>query len=98
LTVKLLSHDGQLHQGDNNINIEFRNTAGESVDVGTVKFELNMNMPGMQMHSGGPAERSDTVGQYHATIKADMTGDWSAKLTFEGPQDKGEKSFSVSVK
>ena len=98
LTVKLLSHDGQLHQGDNDITIEFRNAAGESVDVGTVKFELNMKMPGMQMHSGGPAERGDAVGQYCATIKADMAGDWSAKLTFEGPQGKGEKSFSVNVK
>lgn len=98
LTVKLLSPDGQLHQGGNEIGIEFRNAAGEPVDAGAVKFELDMNMPGMQMHAGGPGEHGAAPGRYTAKIKAEMAGDWNAKLSFAGPRSKGEASFAVSVK
>ena len=57
-----------------------------------------MNMPGMQMHSGGTIERTNTAGRYRAKIKIDMAGDWNAKLSYDGPKGKGEQSFSVSAK
>jgi len=98
LTVKLLSSDGQLHNGDNEVGIEFRNAAGELVDAGTVKFELDMTMPGMQMHSGGLVDRGATAGQYRTRIQPSMTGDWNAKLSFDGPAGKGQTTFSANVK
>jgi hypothetical protein len=63
-----------------------------------VKFDLNMNMPGMQMHSGGSIERTNTPGRYRAKIKIDMSGDWNAQISFDGPRGQGQQSFSLTVK
>jgi len=49
---------GSLRQGNNEVLIEFRDRNGQLADVGNVKFDLNMNMPGMQMSSGGTIERT----------------------------------------
>ena len=90
--------EGALHQGNNEVMIEFRDRNGQLVDVGNVKFDLNMNMPGMQMHSGGTIERTNTPGRYRANIKIDMAGDWNAKISFDGPHGKGQQSFSLTAK
>jgi hypothetical protein len=83
----------------NDILIEFRDsTSGELIDVGTVKFDLDMNMPGMVMHSGATIEPTGTPGQYRAKVKPDMGGDWTATLHYEGPHGEGSTSFSVNVK
>jgi Cu(I)/Ag(I) efflux system membrane protein CusA/SilA len=86
-----------LRAADNDVLIEFRNAAGELVDAGAVKLDLDMNMPGMAMHSGGAAERAET-GRYRAKIQPDMAGDWTARLSFDGPASRGERSFTVNVK
>jgi hypothetical protein len=98
LTANFIAREGALRQGDNEVLIEFRDGNGQLVDVGNVKFDLNMNMPGMQMSSGGTIERTSTPGRYRAKIKIDMSGDWNGKISYEGPRGKGEKSFSMSVK
>ncbi len=98
LTVKLFSPGGQLKSGDNEVLIEFLDTGGQPVDVGKVKFEANMNMTGMQMNEGATIQPAGTPGLYRAKVKVGMAGDWTAKLSYEGPQGKGEKSFSMSVK
>jgi len=78
--------------------IEFRDRNDQLVDAGNVKFDMAMNMSGMQMRSGGTIERTSTPGQYHAKIKIDMSGDWNAKISFEGPHGQGQQSFSVTAK
>ena len=98
LTVNFVHPQGQLRQGNSEILIEFRDRNGQLVDVGNVKFNMNMNMPGMQMHSGGTVERTSTPGQYRGKIKIDMAGDWTAKISFEGPHGQGQQSFSVTAK
>src|SRR5438128_11384147 len=98
LTVKFVAREGQLRQGDNEVLIEFRDRNGQLVDVGNVKFDLDMNMPGMQMHSGGSIERTNTPGQYRAKIKIDMAGDWNAKISFDGPRGNGQTSFNLTAK
>jgi hypothetical protein len=83
----------------NEILIEFRDsTTGELVDVGKVKFDLDMNMPGMVMHSGATIEATGTPGQFRAKLKPDMAGDWMATLRYEGPKGSGSGSFSINVK
>jgi len=57
-----------------------------------------MNMPGMQMHSGGAIERTGAPGRYRAKIKIDMSGDWNTKISFDGPHGQGHQSFSLTVK
>jgi len=98
LTVNFIAREGALRQGNNEVLIEFRDANGKLVDVGNVKFDLNMNMLGMQMSSGGTIERTNTPGRYHAKIKIDMSGDWNAKISFEGPHGQGQQSFSITVK
>jgi Cu(I)/Ag(I) efflux system membrane protein CusA/SilA len=97
LTITLSTAGGHLAPRDNQVTIEFRNAAGGLVDAGTVKLEVDMNMPGMVMHSGGAAERAEP-GRYRTNIKPDMAGDWMAKLVFDGPAGKGETGFAVTVK
>jgi hypothetical protein len=98
LTVKLMAPAGQLQKGDNNVLIEFRDSDGQLVDVGDVNFTIDMNMPGMAMHGGGPAQKTGTAGQYRAEVKADMSGDWNAKISFDGPQGPGQQTLPVTVK
>jgi hypothetical protein len=99
LTVNFIHPKGQLQNAMNEILIEFRDTAsGELVDVGTAKFDLDMNMPGMVMHNGATIEPTGISGQYRAKVKPDMAGDWTATLHYEGPRGAGSVSFSVNVK
>ena len=98
LTVKFVAREGQLRQGDNEVLIEFRDRNGQLVDVGNVKFDLDMNMPGMQMHSGGSIERTNTPGRYRAKFKIDMSGDWNAKISFDGPHGQGQQGFSITAR
>src|SRR5947209_2509836 len=98
LTANFIHRQGQLRRGNNEFLIEFRNAQDQLVDVGNVKFDMDMNMPGMQMHSGGTIERTNTAGRYRAKIKIDMAGDWNAKISFDGPHGKGQSSFSVTAK
>ena len=98
LTVKLSSSNGQLKNGDNDVLIEFRDSGGRPVDVGTVKFELNMNMPGMQMNEGATIQPAGTPGRYRAKIKVGMAGDWTAKLSYEGPRGNGQTTFNLNTK
>jgi len=95
LTVKLY---GQVRNGPSEVLIEFRDANDQLVDVGDVKMDANMNMPGMQMHEGATIQRSGTPGQYRAKIKPDMAGDWMAKLSFQGPRGSGQTSFNLNVK
>src|SRR5213080_3601958 len=98
LTANFIAREGALRQGNNQVLIEFRDRNGQLVDVGNVKFDMDMNMPGMQMHSSSTIERTNTPGRYGAKIKIDMSGDWNAKISFDGPRGKAERSFSLTVK
>jgi hypothetical protein len=98
LTVRLMAPAGQLRKGDNNVLIEFRDSGGQLVDVGNVNFTIDMNMPGMAMHGGGPAQKTGTAGQYRAKVRADMAGDWNAKISYDGPCGKGKANFSLTVR
>src|SRR6266545_2158496 len=91
LTVNFIAREGELRHGNNEVLIEFRDRNGQLVDVGNVKFDLDMNMPGMQMHSAGTIERTNTPGRYRAKIKIEMAGDWTAKISFDGPHGQGQQ-------
>ncbi len=78
--------------------MESRDRNGHRVDVGDVNFTIDMNMPGMTMHGGGPAQRTGTTGQYRAKVTGDMAGDWNAKVSYDGSRGQGQKSFPVTVK
>ncbi len=97
LTVTLIHPKGQLVFAQNDFLIEFRDANGELVDVGAVRFALDMNMPGMVMHNAATVKPTGTPGQYRASIKPEMAGGWTVKLEYDGPRGKGEVSFPVTV-
>jgi Cu(I)/Ag(I) efflux system membrane protein CusA/SilA len=99
LTINFYDSEGGLRLAENEIVIEFRDTStNEPIDVGTVKFDLDMDMPGMVMHSGSTIEPAGAAGRYRAKIKPDMAGDWTAQLHYDGPHGSGQFSFDVNVK
>jgi hypothetical protein len=98
LTVSLTDSAGGLRKGDNQIMLEFRDGDGRLVDVGNVKFSLEMSMPGMQMYPTATVTGTKTPGQYRANMKIDMVGDWNAKISYDGAHGQGQQSFSVTVK
>lgn len=98
LTVNFYRAQGGLRLAENEVIIEFHAAGGEAVDVGTVRFDLDMNMPGMVMHSGSTITRTAEPGRYRAKIKPGMTGDWTAQLHYDGPRGPGDLSFTVNVR
>jgi len=98
LTMSLSSPTGEIHEGDNQITIEFRDAAGEPVDAGEVKLDVDMIMPGMNMHSGGAAVRTDIPGRYVTKANLGMGGDWTGKLSYAGPHGSGQATFTITVK
>jgi hypothetical protein len=103
-SVKINSLDAHLFtQGDalraagNDMFIEFRDEQGKLADVGDVRFELVLKMPGAVMHSIGKVMRTATPGQYRTTVEPGLAGDWEATLHFSGPRGQGEASFQVKV-
>jgi hypothetical protein len=99
LTVNLYNAEGGLSVTESEVLVEFRDSAGGApVDVGLVKFALDMNMPGMVMHSGSTISPTGETGRYRVNIKPEMGGDWTAQLQYHGPRGSGEVSFTVNVK
>lgn len=88
---------GELRFAPSELIVEFRDAKGELANVGQVKLDLDMNMPGMTMHSAGDVESLGT-GQYRVRIKPDMAGDWVGRLSIAGPSGTAEASFPVEVK
>jgi hypothetical protein len=98
LSVGFILPKGELHMVENTMVIEFRDaSSGRLVDVGAVKFALDMNMPGMVMHSGSTVAPGDAPGRYIAKITPDMGGEWVAQLRYEGPRGSGAVNFRVNV-
>src|SRR5881398_130836 len=98
LTITFSSPGGQLKNGDNDVLIEFRDSSGSLIDVGNVKFELNMDMTGMQMHEGANIQPTGAPGRYRAKIKVGMAGDWAGKLSYDGHRGRGETTVTLSAK
>src|SRR5260370_1591854 len=85
LTANFVAREGALRQGNNEVLIEFRDRNGQLVDVGNVKFDLDMNMPGMQMHSGGTIEQTNTPARYGAKINLHLSSDWHSQIPSKWP-------------
>ena len=97
VTVSILSADGEIHAKDNALQIKFQDPGGHPVAAENVKVELNMNMPGMEMHSGAKIE-NDGMGDYKADFTPNMAGDWSVDVSYQGPQGPAQLKVPVNVK
>jgi len=98
LNASLFTEGNQLRPAGDDVFIKFSDASGRPVDVGEVAFELQMNMPGMVMHSIGKVFRTSTTGQYRTTVEPGMAGDWNVQLSFKGPRGPAQTNFVVTVK
>jgi Cu(I)/Ag(I) efflux system membrane protein CusA/SilA len=89
---------GDLHNGQSEVMVRFTDSAGQAKDVGDVKTDLNMNMPGMVMNSGSEVTKTNTPGVYRAKLQPQMGGDWVMKLYWHGPAGDGQVEIPVNVK
>jgi Cu(I)/Ag(I) efflux system membrane protein CusA/SilA len=95
LTISLY---GDLHNGQNEVLVRFTDSSGQPKDVGEVKTDLAMNMPGMVMNSGGDVTKAATPGVYRVKLQPQMGGDWVVKLSWQGLAGEGQVEIPVSVK
>lgn len=86
--VTAFSDTGQLKQGPNKFILEFRKAAdNQLVDVGDVRLNSLMAMPGMSPMSGGAsATPTGTPGRYSIESDFQMAGTWSFTVMFGNNQ------------
>jgi Cu(I)/Ag(I) efflux system membrane protein CusA/SilA len=89
---------GDLHNGQSEVLVRFTDANGQPKDVGDVRTDLNMNMTGMVMNSGGDVTKTSSPGVYRVKLRPEMGGDWVVKLSWRGPAGEGQVEIPVSVK
>ena len=95
LTISLY---GDLHNGQSEVLVRFTDPSGQPKDVGELKTDLAMNMPGMVMNSGGDVTKTGKPGVYRVKLQPQMGGDWVVKFSWQGPAGEGQVEIPVSVK
>jgi Cu(I)/Ag(I) efflux system membrane protein CusA/SilA len=98
LDITLSNDAGTLRMGDNRVRIEFRSARNnELVDVGDVRLNANMSMPGMAMTGTTSVARGSRPGIYEAESRFAMSGSWNLTLEWDGPAGRGSAAFKGSV-
>jgi hypothetical protein len=99
LDVVLLASAAALGRGKETSTIEFRSASdGTLVDVGTVKANATMSMPGMAPMSGAVSvEPTGTAGRFLATSDLSMAGQWQLTVEWDGPAGRAAATFSPMV-
>lgn len=99
LTVTLSNADGVLRKGAQNFTLTFADAAGKPVDVGAVS--LNFFMPAMgsmsAMNTPASFTTTGTKGVYSGKADIEMTGEWQAQITYEGPAGKGKATLPITA-
>ena len=98
LAITVSNDAGTLRMGDNRVRIEFRSARNnELVDVGDVRLNANMTMPGMAMTGTTSVARGPQPGIYEAQSRFSMSGSWDMTLEWDGPAGRGSAAFKGSV-
>jgi len=99
LTITLSNPRGSLRQGGNDRRIVFRSAdTNTPVDVGTVRLNGTMTMPGMAMTGTATVAPTRQIGAYDATMDLGMSGTWQMRIEWDGPGDRGgAAAFNGSV-
>ena len=86
MAIVLRTPTGTLRTGRNTFTIEFRSPSGDLLDVGTVRVEANMPMPGMVMPGNVRVDPAGVPGRYTATAEFGMAGAWPISDRLEWPR------------
>ncbi|MGI8544059.1 MAG: FixH family protein [Aridibacter sp.] len=98
LTVTLLSDDGKLKSGQQEIMLAFTDGAGKPVDINAAT--LNFNMPAMgsmaEMNNAAELTTTGTPGQFKGKLNVEMAGDWTAQISYDGAEN-GKTTISTKA-
>lgn len=101
LIATLTNAQGQLKDGDNDFTVEFRNAAGQAVDVGAITMFIDMpamppTMP--YMKSTVKLTTTNTPGIYQGTVHLEMGGTWNVHIAYKGGAGEGKMEFPIHLK
>ncbi len=99
LTVSLATSDGVLKKGKAEFTLTFADSSGKPVDVGAVALTFHMPQMGTMsaMNDAATFTTTDTPGVYRGKANVEMTGEWHAQITYDGPAGRGKASFPVTA-
>jgi|SRR6185503_1048105 len=90
LEVVLLAPAEALAQGKGFAILEFHESSGSLVDVGTVKVNATMVMAGMApMIGGSEVKPTPAPGRYEVATDFNMAGTWQLAIEWDGPRGHG---------
>ncbi|HLA10833.1 MAG TPA: FixH family protein [Pyrinomonadaceae bacterium] len=98
LTVSLAS-DSVLKRANTEFTLTFTDASGKTVDVGAVALIFHMPQMGTmaEMNDAASFTTTETPGVYRGRANVQMGGEWQVRITYEGPQGRGQASFPVPV-
>jgi YtkA-like protein len=97
LDVVLLSPHEILRHGKDDFIVEFRSADGGLIDVGDVRANASMPMPGMPMFGSIDVHKTDTPGRYAANGEFSMAGTWRVTVEWNGSAGRDAVNFSGTV-
>ena len=100
LTATIANADGVLRKGQQEFTLTFTDASGKPVDAGSVGFNNHMAAMGSMgaMNSTATLKTTGTPGVYNGKIEIEMTGEWQAQITYDGPAGKGSFTLPIIAK
>lgn len=99
LTATLSNADGVLRKGKQTVTLKFADASGKPVDVGAAS--LNFYMPAMGtmavMNNAATLTTTGTPGVYSGSVDLEMSGEWQAQITYQGPAGTGKANLPVTA-
>ncbi len=99
LTATLSSADGVLRKGKQTVMLKFADQSGKPVDVGAAS--LNFHMPAMGtmavMNNAATLTTTGTPGVYSGSVDLEMSGEWQAQISYQGPAGNGKANIPVTA-
>lgn len=99
LTATLSNSDGILRKGKQTVTLKFTDQSGKPVDVGAAS--LNFHMPAMGtmavMNNAATLTTTGTPGVYSGTVDLEMSGEWQAQVSYQGPAGTGKANLPVTA-
>ncbi len=95
----LTNVDGVLRDGKQDLTLTFADASGKPIDAGAAS--LNFFMPAMgtmaAMNNAAVLTTTGTPGVYKASVNLEMSGEWQAQVSYEGPAGKGKANLAVTA-
>jgi hypothetical protein len=97
--VVLLAPQDALQQGKGFAILEFHDSSGNLVNVGTVKVSATMPHPGAEpMRGGSEVKPTPAPGRYEIATDFSMAGSWNLAIEWDGPRGRGSARLPGTVR